>query len=88
MSDRLSNLLRADKRREEAAVKLEEQLVALTRACESYRQAFIEATRAGWAKTDLMGARYVDPSRLPRPARSRRTSANEEPSQDTAKGGW
>ncbi len=79
VSDRLGNLLRAYRRKEATGTGLERAHQAVLQAVEAYRAAWSAATRSGWTKTDLVGAGYTDPARLPRMTKAERAVRTSAP---------
>lgn len=68
----VDELLAADSDRDKRARELGTALTTLLEDVETYRKAWKQALAAGFARTDLLRAGFIDPAKLPRP---RRTSA-------------
>lgn len=58
-------LIRYDDAKRVAIEDLGAQFDALVGAITEYREAFRGAASRGWARTDLIGAGFVDPKKLP-----------------------
>lgn len=80
-NDPVSALLNAENNRTSAAENLGRDLATLTAAIETYKDTWKNATAAGWAKTDLIRAGFLDPSRLPRT--TARTTSRSKTTTDT-----
>ena len=65
-NDPVSAQLNTENDRTAAAQNLGRDLATLNEAIDAYKNAWKTATTAGWAKTDLVRAGFLDPSRLPR----------------------
>ena len=71
-------LLSAENDRATRARELGVALTALLTDVEGYKAAWKAALSAGFAKTDLVRAGFIDPARLPRP---KRAGSGRNPSQ-------
>lgn len=70
----VDELLAAESDRDKRARELGAALTALLGDVETYRNAWRQATAAGFAKTDLLRAGFIDPAKLPRPKRASSTT--------------
>ena len=76
----VDELLAAESDRDKRARELGTALTALLGDVETYRTAWKQALAAGFARTDLLRAGFIDPAKLPRPRRtSTATPAREAP---------
>ena len=76
----VDGLLAAESDRDKRARELGTALAALLGDVETYRKAWKQALAAGFARTDLLRAGFIDPAKLPRPKRtSTATTAREAP---------
>ena len=63
----VDELLAAESDRDTRARELGAALTALLGDVENYRKAWKQALAAGFARTDLLRAGFIDPAKLPRP---------------------
>ena len=76
----VDELLVAQSDRDKRARELGAALTALLADVETYRKAWKQALAAGFARTDLLRAGFIDPAKLPRPKRtSTATPAHQAP---------
>ena len=76
----VDELLAAESGRDKRARELGAALTALLADVETYRTAWKQALAAGFARTDLLRAGFIDPAKLPRPRRtSTATTTREAP---------
>lgn len=76
----VDELLAAESDRDKRARELGAALTALLGDVETYRTAWKQALAAGFARTDLLRAGFIDPAKLPRPKRtSTATTAHQAP---------
>ena len=66
----VDELLAAESDRDKRARELGTALTALLGDVETYRTAWKQALAAGFARTDLLRAGFIDPAKLPRPRRA------------------
>lgn len=71
-------LLAAESDRDKRARELGTALTALLEDVETYRKAWKQALAAGFARTDLLRAGFIDPAKLPRPKRATNTTTARE----------
>lgn len=74
----VDELLAADSDRAQRARELGTALTALLADVETYRAAWKQALAAGFARTDLLRAGFIDPAKLPRPKRATNTTTARE----------
>lgn len=65
-TDPVSVLLNTENNRTQAAQDLGRDLASLADSITTYKDAWRTATAAGWARTDLLRAGFLDPTKLPR----------------------
>ena len=74
----VDELLAAESDRDKRARELGAALTALLGDVETYRTAWKQALAAGFARTDLLRAGFIDPAKLPRPRRATTTTTTRE----------
>ena len=74
----VDELLAAESDRDKRARELGTALTALLEDVETYRMAWKQALAAGFARTDLLRAGFIDPAKLPRPRRATTTTTTRE----------